>query len=299
MEILVSGSSGLIGRALVEQFERDGHSVTRLVRPGSSTDADGVTWDPSAGELDAAEVEGVDAVVHLAGESINQRWTAETKRRIVESRVQGTRLLSETLADLEDPPEVLVSASAVGYYGDRGDEWLSEDAGPGDLFISEVCEKWEAAAQPATENGVRVVNLRTGIVLSREGGALPQMLPPFKVGAGGRLGSGEQYMSWLTREDAVGIVDHLIHTPEVEGPVNVCTPDPVTNAEFTDALGSALGRPTVLFVPEFGVKLLFGQMGEELLLASDRMRPTKLQESGYTWSDPELRPALEDVLRTG
>jgi hypothetical protein len=296
MQILISGSTGLIGRALVDHLEQSGHDVVPLVRPESSGAADGVRWAPSRGEIDTEGLEGFDAVVHLAGESINQRWTEETKKRIRNSRVQGTSLLAGALAELDDPPEVLISSSAVGYYGDRGDTWLEEDADPGDLFISQVCREWEAASKVAAENGVRVVNLRTGIVLSTEGGALPQMLPPFKLGLGGRLGDGDQYMSWVTREDAARIVEHLIETEDVDGPVNVCTPEPVTNATFTDTLGSVLGRPTVFWVPASGVRLLFGQMGEELLLASDRMRPTKLESSGFTWAHAELEPALERVL---
>ncbi len=296
MQILISGSTGLIGRALVDHLEQSGHDVVRLVRPESSGAADGVRWAPSRGEIDTKGLEGFDAVVHLAGESINQRWSEETKKRIRNSRVQGTSLLAGALAELDDPPEVLISASAVGYYGDRGDTWLEEDADPGNLFISQVCREWEEASKVAAENGVRVVNIRTGIVLSTEGGALPQMLPPFKLGLGGRLGDGDQYMSWVTREDAARIVEHLIETEDVDGPVNVCTPEPVTNATFTDTLGSVLGRPTVFWVPESGVRLLFGQMGEELLLASDRMRPAKLEESGFTWAHSELEPALERVL---
>ena len=295
MQALVSGSTGLIGRALVSRLEDADHEVTPLVRPGTATD-DGIEWDPSSGELDGAQLEGFDAVVHLAGESINQRWTEQAKQRIRDSRIEGTRLLATTLAELDDPPEVLVSASAVGYYGDRGSAWLEEDATAGDLFISEVCQQWEEAAQAAAENDIRVVTTRTGIVLSSEGGALPQMLPPFKLGLGGRLGSGKQYMSWLTRDDAARSIEHLIETEDVEGPVNVATPNPVTNKTFTNALGSVLGRPTVFWVPEPAVRLLFGQMGEELLLASDRMRPTELLDSGFTWQYPELEPALEHAL---
>lgn len=298
MRILLSGSTGLIGRALVPHLESEGHDVTRLVRPESSDAAagDSVRWAPSRGELDPAQVEGFDAVVHLAGESIDQRWTERTKRRIRESRIDGTELLADTLAGLDDPPAVLLSASAVGYYGDRGDAWLEEDDASGDLFISDVCRQWEAVAQAASENGVRVVTLRTGIVLSREGGALPRMLPPFRVGVGGHLGSGDQYMSWVTRDDAVRIVRFLLETESVEGPVNVCAPNPVTNRVFTEALGSALGRPTALWVPGFAVRLMFGQMGEELLLASQRVRPAKLAESGYTWRYPDVADALKHVL---
>lgn len=296
MRILVSGSTGLVGRALVPHLEQADHEVTRLVRPETAEAAGGILWEPSQDELDQARLEGFDAVVHLAGETINQRWTEGTKQRIRESRVQGTRLLAGSLAELDDPPEVLISASAAHYYGDRGDTWLEEDAEAGDLFLSEVCRQWEEASRPATENGIRVVNTRTGVVLSDEGGALPRMLPPFKFGVGGHLGSGDQYMPWVTRDDVVRIVEHLLETKEIAGPVNVSTPEPVTNRTFTETLGSVLGRPTVFWVPGFAVRLLFGQMGEELLLASVRMRPDKLEESGYTWRYPELEPALEHVL---
>ncbi len=296
MQIAISGSTGLVGRALVSHLEDAGHEITRLVRPGTPESADGIPWDPATGELDAGRLEGYDTVVHLAGEPIDQRWTKTTKQRILDSRVQGTELIATTLAKLDDPPDVLVSASAVGYYGDRGDTWLEEDAGPGDLFISEVCQRWEAAARPAAENGVRVVNLRTGIVLSDEGGALARMLPFFKAGLGGHLGSGDQYVPWITREDMVRTIEHLIDTDDVEGPVNVCTPEPATNKALTKALGKAIGRPTILWVPSFGVRLMYGQMGEELLLASDRTRPAKLEESGYTWEHTDLEDALSRVL---
>lgn len=296
MQVLVSGSTGMVGRALVPYLEQAGHEVTPLVRPETTTTADGIPWVPARGELEQDRLEGFDAVVHLAGETIDQRWTDGAKQRILESRIQGTQLLAGTLAELDDPPAVLISASAVGYYGDRGDTWLEENADAGDLFISEVCQQWEGASRIAAENGIRVVNTRTGIVLSEEGGALARMLPVFKFGLGGHLGSGDQYMPWVTRDEFARIVEHLIETESVEGPVNVCTPEPVTNKEFTKSLGSVLGRPTVFWVPRFGVRLLFGQMGEELLLASDRTRPTKLQESGYSWHHPELEPALEHVL---
>lgn len=296
MRVLVSGSTGLVGRALATRLADAGHDVTPLVRPETSAATGGIPWDPSSASLDPERLEGFDAVVHLAGESINQRWNDRVKRRIRESRVRGTRLLAETLSGLDDPPAVMVSASAVGYYGDRGATWLEEDAEPGDLFISDVCRHWEAASRAAAESGVRVVNARMGVVLSRDGGALPRMLPPFEFGVGGRLGSGDQYMAWVTREDAVRAIVYLLETERLEGPVNVCSPEPVTNETFTEALGEALRRPTVFRVPRFGVRLLFGQMGEELLLASQRVRPAKLEASGFSWNDPEIGPALENVL---
>ena len=296
MRTLISGSTGLVGRALVPHFKGIGHDVVRLVRPETAEAPDGVVWEPSRGQIETDRLEGFDAVVHLAGESINQRWTRKTKQRIRDSRVRGTGLLAGSLAELNDPPAVLISASAAGYYVDRGDTWLKEDAEPGTLFISDVCQQWEETSRVAAKNGVRVVNLRTGIVLSSEGGALPRMLPPFKLGVGGHLGSGDQYMPWVTRDDVVRIIEHLLETEEIEGPVNVCTPEPITNKAFTETLGSVLGRPTVFWVPGFAVRLLFGQMGEELLLASVRIRPAKLEGSGYTWRYPELESALEYVL---
>lgn len=296
MQVLVSGSTGLVGRALTPRLRAAGHEVTPLVRPDTPPDVDGVRWDPAAGELDAKAVAGVDAVVHLAGESIDQRWTDQAKRRILESRVQGTRLLAETLASLDEPPSVMVSASAVGYYGDRGDTWLPETAASGDLFISRVCREWEAATEPAAEAGVRVVTMRTGIVLSTAGGALARMLSPFRFGLGGRLGSGEQFMPWVTRADVARTVVHLLEDEGVEGPVNACSPNPVRNAAFTKALGRELGRPTVVPLPAAGVRLLFGQMGEELLLASDRVRPAVLEDRGFEWEQPEIEPALAHVL---
>jgi hypothetical protein len=297
MQILVSGSTGLIGRALVAHLRDAGHEVTRLVRPGSPAGTEGIEWEPTTGRLDAERLEGFEAVVHLGGESINQRWTEATKDRILRSRVRGTELLAGALAELDDPPEVLVSASADGYYGDRGDEWLPEDAGAGDLFISDVCRQWEAAAQGATEHGVRVVTIRTGVVLSDEGGALPQMLPPFELGLGGTLGSGAQFMPWVAREDVAGAIAFLLDHESLSGPVNLCAPNPVRNAELTETLGDVLGRPTVFFVPRLGVRLLFGQMGEELLLASERVRPAKLADAGFEWEYEKLEPALKHALR--
>lgn len=297
MKVLVSGSSGLIGTALVSSLAAGGHQVTRLVRrkarPGSAGERE---WDPEGSSFDASGLDGLDAVVHLAGESIASRWTEKKKARIRASRVQGTKILCEGLARLQAPARVLVSASAIGYYGDRSDEILDEQSAPGADFLAEVCRAWEAATEPAARAGVRVVHLRNGIVLSSRGGALRQMLPPFKLGLGGRLGSGAQYMSFVALDDVVRIIQHAIATPSLSGPVNTVSPSPVRNAEFTKTLGKVLHRPTVLPVPAPIVRLLLGEMGEALLLSSARVRPAKLEGSGFRFLHPELEGALRSAL---
>ena len=295
MKVLISGATGMIGSALTRELESKGHQTTRLTRsPGS---ADDVGWDPSAGEIDASRLEGVDAVVHLAGESIAEgRWTAERKRRILESRRQGTGLLARTIANLSEPPGVMVGASAVGYYGDRGNELLREDSGPGNNFLAEVCQVWEKAADPAREAGIRVVHTRFGVVLSPKGGALGTTLPIFKLGGGGRIGSGRQYWSWVALDDVVGSIIHALENDSVEGPVNVGSPDPLTNAEYTKVLGKVLNRPTVFPLPAPAARLMLGEIADELLLASARMEPAKLKETGYEFRYPELEAALRHLL---
>src|SRR5256714_4559219 len=265
MKIIVTGASGLIGSTLVPSLIKQGHQVTTLVRRESKQGAQGevseVSWNPAAGELDAARLVGHDACVHLAGESIAEgRWTDEKKRRIVESRVKSTQLLAETLARLETRPRAFLCASATGYYGDRGAEVLTEASAAGTNFLAEVCREWEAATEPARAAGIRTVSLRFGVVLSKEGGALAKMLLPFKLGAGGRVGSGKQYMSWIALDDAVGAIEHALTDENLSGPVNVVAPQPVTNAEFTKTLGHVLGRPTLLPVPAFGLRLALGEM---------------------------------------
>jgi uncharacterized protein (TIGR01777 family) len=265
--VAVSGAGGLVGRALVARLVAEGRRIRRLVRRDSST-ADEILWDPVGGTIEAHKLERIDAVVHLAGENIaGARWTEKQRRRIRESRVRGTRLIAETLARLERPPRVLVSASAIGFYGDRGHEPLDETSPPGSGFLAEVCQEWEAAAAPAAEAGLRLVLPRIGIVLSREGGALVKMLPVFRLGLGGRVGDGRQYMSWITLDDLVAAIDHALLDPELQGPVNVVAPAPATNAELTRALGAVLGRPTLVPVPAPAIGLLMGEMGRELLLA--------------------------------
>ncbi len=295
MKVLISGATGLIGSALIPELESGGHQTTRLTRsPVSSGD---VGWDPSSGRIDASRLEGHDAVVHLAGENIGAgRWTPEKKRRILESRREGTRLLAETIAGLSESPEVMVSASAVGYYGDRGDELLREDSEPGWDFLAEVCKAWEAAADPAREAGIRVVHPRNGIVLSTEGGALARTLPIFKLGGGGRIGSGRQWWSWVAIDDVAGAYVHALTDDSVEGPINVASPNPLTNADYTRVLGKILNRPTFLPLPAPAARLMLGEVADALLLASQRIEPAKLKESGYEFRYPELEGALRHLI---
>lgn len=295
MNVLVSGATGLIGSALIPELEAVGHCVTRLTRsPKSEVD---VRWDPEAGTIDAARLEGVDAVIHLAGESIAEgRWTPEKKQRILESRRRGTRLLADSIAALSTPPRVMVSASAVGYYGDRGNELLREDSAPGSSFLAEVCKEWEAAADPAREAGIRVVHPRLGIVLSPKGGALGATLPIFKLGLGGKIGDGRQYWSWVALDDVVGSILHSLTNESVGGPVNVGAPDPLTNAEYTKVLGRVLKRPAVFPLPAPAARIMLGEVADALLLASQRMEPARLKETGYTFRYPQLEGALRHLL---
>jgi uncharacterized protein len=296
MNILVTGASGLIGSALVSFLASAGHDVIRLVRSQPRPGEKAARWDPMAGTIETSALEGVEAVVHLAGESLAERWTPEKKVRIRESRVKGTRLLCESLAQMTTPPRVLVSASAIGYYGDRAGEILSEESAAGRGFLAEVCRAWEAATEPASQKGMRVVPLRFGVVLSGAGGALGKMLPPFRMGLGGVLGSGQQYMSWIALDDAVGAIHHTMMTGSLQGPVNAMAPNAVTNQEFTKTLGKVIGRPTIVPMPAFAVRLMFGEMADEVLLASARVQPAKLLASGYTFRYPELEAALRHLL---
>ncbi len=291
-KIAVSGASGLVGSALAEKL-RMTHQVINVTRHSSSPLTD-VEWDAERGLVSPARLAGIDAFIHLAGENIaTGRWTKRKKSRIRESRVAGTRRIAESLSRLESPPRVLICASAIGFYGDCADARLDESASAGHGFLAEVCQEWEAASEPAAEAGIRVVNLRIGVVISSDGGALPHMLTPFKLGVGGRIGTGKQFWSWVSIHDVVGAIDHCLVTPEMSGPVNCVSPGPVTNSEFTKTLGAVLSRPTILPMPAFAAKIALGQMAEDLLLASTQVLPRRLQETGYTFHYPELGPALQ------
>lgn len=297
MKIIVTGATGLIGTALVSKLRAAGHHVVRLVRKEPLGDSD-VLWDPNAGKLDPMPLEGLDAAVHLAGENIaGARWNEAVKKKIHDSRVNGTRLLAETLARLKTPPRTLVCASAIGFYGDRGDEVLTEESPRGSGFLADVCADWEEAAAQAEKKGVRRVSLRIGVVLSPDGGALRKMLPPFRMGLGGVIGSGRQYWSWVSIEDVTGVILHALNTPSLKGPVNTVAPQPPTNAEFTRTLGRVLGRPTVFPMPAFVARLALGEMADALLLASARVVPARLKASGYSFRHADLETALRDLLK--
>lgn len=296
MDVVVSGSHGFIGSALVPALVAAGHRARRLVR-GTAGEGE-VAWDPDAGTIDVAALEGVEGVVHLGGVGIgDKRWTPEQKERIRGSRVQGTTLLSTALAGLATKPRVLVSGSAVGYYGDRGDEVLTEDSSPGDGFLAEVVRAWEDATGPAADAGIRVVKLRSGIVQSPTGGALRKQLPMFKLGVGGPLGNGRQWVSWITLEDEIAAIVHLLDDDSLDGPVNVTAPEPVTGKGMAHALGKALHRPAVLPVPKAALSLVVGgQMADEMITASQRVVPAKLLAAGFTFRHPEVEPAMAALL---
>lgn len=296
MRILVTGASGLVGTALVSALEARGDEVLRLIR-STPKSANEVRWNPEKEIENPSALEGIDAGIHLAGESISEgRWTKEKKERIYTSRVKGTRTLSEALSRLNLSPKTFLCASAIGFYGDRGDEILDEESAPGTGFLTKVCVDWEAAAEPAKERGIRIIHLRFGIVLSDAGGALKKMLPPFKMGVGGKLGSGRQYMSWVTLEDAVRIIIHALDNESLRGPVNVVSTNPVTNLEFTKTLGRVLSRPTFFAVPAFALRLAFGDLADEGLLASTRVIPKRLEQTGYTFRHAQLEDALRSAL---
>jgi uncharacterized protein (TIGR01777 family) len=283
---------------LIKALGASGHDVIRLVRPGS--DVVGVAWDPRRGTIDAEHLQGVGAAVHLAGESIaGGRWSAARKAAIRASRMDGTRLLATALAGLTPRPATLICASAIGYYGDRGDELLDERSPPGTGFLPLVCQEWERAADPARAAGIRVVHTRFGLILSPDGGALKPMLIPFRLGLGGKLGSGRQYMSWITIDDVVGVIEHALASESLSGPVNTVAPTAVRNVEFTRTLAGVLGRPSWMTVPAFGARLLLGEMADELLFASARVLPARLRDTGYRFRHPMLEEALRHVLALG
>jgi hypothetical protein len=295
MRVAISGSSGLVGSTLVPLLTTGGHSVTRLVRQDARQGE--VLWNPQAERFDASPLDGVDAVVHLAGENIAaSRWNARVKQRLRDSRVAATRRLCEGLAEMSSRPKVLVCASAIGFYGDRGDELLDEESRPGSGFLADLAQDWECATAPAAEAGIRVVNLRFGVILSPKDGALAKMLMPFKLGVGGRVGSGKQYWSWISIDDAAGAIHHTMMTDDLVGPVNAVAPNPVTNQEFTKTLGRVLRRPTFVPMPAFAARLALGEMADELLLASSRVEPRKLIQSGYDFRQPTLEAALRHLL---
>lgn len=297
LTIAISGASGLVGRNLTAFLGGGGHRILRLTRRRPAEGEDAVYWNPARGEIDAAKLEGIDAVVHLAGENISSgRWNAARKEAIRASRVEGTRLLASALAGLTSPPRVMVCASAIGYYGDRGEEALDENSTPGGDFLANVCREWENATRPAASDGIRVVNLRIGVVLARRGGALERMLTPFRLGLGGRIGSGRQYMSWISLDDLLGVIQFCLFTEGLSGPVNAVAPGAVTNAAFTRSLGAALNRPAILPVPTAAVRALFGEMGDALLLSSTRVRPARLLDEGFSFLNPELDGALKAEL---
>ncbi len=296
MKILISGSTGLIGSALIESLQAQGHHITRLVRSPGKYPEPAVMWNPANGTLNASACEGFEAVIHLAGENIAKRWTAKQKVKIRESRVQGTTLLSSTLAKLNKPPRVLVSASAIGYYGDRGSEILREDSKPGTGFLAETSRAWEKSAEPAARAGIRVVHPRFGVVLTPKGGALQKMLLPFKLGLGGVIGDGNQYWSWVALDDVIGGIEHCLQIEALRGPVNVVAPHAVTNREFTKALGRVLARPTIFPVPAFAARLLLGEMADDLLLASARIEPAQLLATGYKFRYEKVEAALQAML---
>ena len=297
MKIAISGARGLIGTALARSLLLDGHEVLPLVRRPVTEGESAVRWDPGAGTIDAAALEGVDGVIHLAGAGIgDKRWTDDYKRQILESRTKGTDLLARTLAGLDRPPAVMVSGSAIGIYGDTGDIAVTEDGPHGRDFLADVCERWEASATPAAEAGIRVAHLRTGIVLSPQGGALAKLLPLFRLGIGGRMGSGRQWWSWISIDDEVGVIRWLLEN-EVTGPVNVTAPEPVTNGELTRVLGAVLHRPTLIPVPSFGPKLILGgELADSLLFTSQRVLPGVLTDQHYPFTHPDLEGALRAML---
>ncbi len=297
MKILITGSHGLVGSALVPSLANAGYTVIRMIRPPMKPEEKEILWNPLEGFVEKEKLEGFDAVVHLAGENISTgRWTAEKKARIRDSRVKGTRLLAEILAGLKHKPKILASASAIGFYGSRGTEVMNEKSAAGSGFLAETCVEWEAAAEPARQVGINVVHLRFGIILSPKGGALARMLPPFKLGVGGKIGSGNQYMSWVSITDVVGAVMHVLKSKELKGPLNIVSQQPVTNLEFTKALGRVLSRPTVFPLPAFAARFALGEMADELLLSSNCVIPSRLKASGYVFQHNNIEEALRSML---
>jgi uncharacterized protein (TIGR01777 family) len=294
--VAISGATGLIGTALASALREKGNTVRRLVRSTQRAMAGDIIWDPARGQLDARDLNGCDAIIHLAGAPIAERWTSEHKREILDSRVRGTSLIARAVAAMNVKPSVVLSGSAIGYYGSRADELLDESSSRGSDFLASVVQQWEDAARPIADAGVRLVTLRTGIVLSSEGGALGKMLLPFRIGAGGRVGDGQQWMSWIALADHVRALDHLLHADTVAGPVNITAMNPVRNADFAETLGRVLNRPAIIPVPVFALELAFGEMAGATVLASQRVAPRRLSESGFAFDYPTLEQALRFEL---
>jgi len=297
MKVLITGASGFIGSALQRLLRENGHDLL-LVSRSEPRDASWVQWSVEDGFTDPTKLEGIDAVIHLAGESISGlRWTDEKKKAIRNSRVLGTRNIVDTISELERRPSVLIAASAVGFYGDRGDEILTEKSKSGKTFLADVCREWEAESRRAEDSGVRTVLLRTGLVMSKEGGALGTMLLPFKMGLGGVIGDGKQWMSWISLDDHIRVITTALENENIRGAVNSVSPEPVTNEEFTKIMGEVLYRPTFIPVPEFAVHLMLGEMGEELLLNSERAVPKRLTDLGFEFKFPDLKKAIENAVK--
>lgn len=297
MRIAITGASGFVGQPLQAALRRAGHTVLSIGRRRPHGAAPDVAWDPLTGTIDAASLQGVDAIIHLASENIGQRWTTRVRRAIRASRLRGTALIARTAAALDPRPRVLVSMSGTGIYGDRGDETLTEESRPGGGFLAEVAAETEHAASAAREAGIRVVHPRMGPVLHRDGGALARLVPIFSLGVGGRIGSGRQWMSWIARADAAAALQFLVETTSLSGPVNVVAPNPVRNAEFTATLARVLRRPAIVVVPEFAVRLMYGQMGMESIVWGQRVDPGRLLAAGFRFGFPELEPALIEAVR--
>ncbi|MHC4320984.1 MAG: TIGR01777 family oxidoreductase [Planctomycetota bacterium] len=296
MKVAITGSSGLIGSSLVSFLSNKGVTVSKILR--ENPEDNNFSWKPESGDWDSAFTGGIDGIVHLAGENIaSGRWTRAKKEKIRNSRIEGTERLCEHILKLPAPPSVFICASAIGFYGDRGMEFLNEGSPRGSGFLPDVCAGWEEAANIVSKAGIRVVNVRFGVILSKEGGALVKMLTPFNMGMGGKIGSGTQFMSWVAIDDVSGAIYHALVTDSLKGPVNVTAPNPVTNMEFTNTLGKVINRPTVVPLPAFAAKLAFGEMAKDLLLASTKVAPKKLSDSGYEFQYPELDKALKHILR--
>lgn len=296
MKIVVSGSSGLIGPPLIEALNRRDHATVRLVRRRVSSAERSLLWDPERGTIDRAGLEGADVVIHLAGENVFGRWSPAKQRRIRDSRVQGTRLLTDAIAGLKRRPAALLAASAIGYYGDRGEEAVTEQSAPGEDFLARVARDWEAATAAASRAGIRVVNMRFGVVLTTTGGALAKMLPAFRLGLGGPVGSGNQYLSWISLDDCINAVLHVLTDPSLTGPVNMTAPAPVTNREFAKTLGKVLGRPALITVPAFALRMAFGTEGAAMLQSGQRVLPARLLASEFQFCHTEIEPALRALF---